>query len=92
MNEITPDSVLSRKPALVSRVDNDLIFFDEQGGRYLATGKVGADIWDLIESPRTLREICSELMTRYEVDEATCFDEVRSFGGELVEAGVAEIG
>ena len=87
---VSAETVLVRTLALTSRVDDDLIFFDEQGGRYLATGRVGADIWELIESPRTLREICDELMNRYAVDEATCLAEVRAFAEELLAAGVAE--
>ena len=88
--KMQPDDVIARKSVYASRVKDDLVFFDEQAGQYFATGTVGADIWDLIESPRSLRDICSELMARYEVDEATCTTEVERFAEELLNAGLAE--
>ena len=86
---LQPDDVIIRTDAYASRVKDDLVFFDEAAGRYFATGIVGADIWDLIEEPRSLRAICAALMARYEVDEATCATEVERFVEELLEAGLA---
>ena len=89
---LQPDDVIIRKQAYASRVKDDLVFFDEAAGQYFATGPVGADIWELIESPRSLREICATLMQRYEVDEATCLAEAQRFAEELVAAGLADRG
>ena len=87
---LQPDDVIIRKNAYASRVKDDLVFFDETAGQYFATGSVGADIWDLIEEPRSLRDICAELMERYEVDETTCLTEVEGFVADLIAAGLAE--
>ena len=83
------DDVILRTDAYASRVKDDLVFFDETAGKYFATGTVGADIWELIEEPRSLRDICAALMERYKVDEATCLAEVQRFVEELLEAGLA---
>lgn len=85
------EEVICRKTVYASRVKDDLVFFDETGGQYFATGAVGADIWDLIESPRSLRDICAALMDRYEVDAATCQAEVQRFAEELAGAGLVEL-
>ena len=87
---IHPDDKISRKIAFASRVKDDLVFFDETAGQYFATGSVGADIWELIEEPRSLRDICAELMERYEVDETTCLTDVQRFAEELLGAGLVE--
>jgi len=84
------DDVILRTDVYASRVKDDLVFFDEQGGRYFATGTVGADIWELIEEPRSLRGICGALMEQYEVDAETCGSEVQGFVDELIAAGLAE--
>ena len=81
--------VILRTDVYASRVKDDLVFFDEQAGRYFATGTVGADIWELIAEPRSVRAICAALVERYEVDEDTCLAEVKRFVGELLEAGLA---
>ena len=89
---LQPDDVIVRKNAFASRVKDDLVFFDEAAGQYFATGPVGADIWELIEQPRSLRDICAVLMERYEVDEATCQAEAERFVAELLGAGLADRG
>ena len=91
MQKLNPDSVIVRSETLTARVDGDLVFFDPEAGKYFATGGVGADIWELIESPRTIREICSELVARYDVEEDTCLAEVLEFAADLVRARMAKV-
>lgn len=91
MSKIELDAKIVRSDTLAARVDEDLVFFDADVGKYFATSGVGADVWELIESPRSIREICVELMERYEVEEETCLSDVLEFVTELVAAGVAEL-
>ncbi len=91
MSEIQSNTKVARSQVLESRVDEDLILFDAEAGKYFATGSVGADIWKLIESPRTVREVCEVLIERYDVSEETCFSEVQRFVLDLVAAGLAEV-
>lgn len=84
------DTVIVRKDAYFSRVADDLVFFDEDAGQYFATGAVGAQIWELIETPLTVGDICASLMERYDVDESTCIGETMHFAEKLVAAGLAE--
>ncbi|MGY6552410.1 MAG: PqqD family protein [Erythrobacter sp.] len=87
---LQPGTVIARKDAYFSRVGEDLVFFDEDVGQYFATGSVGAHIWELIETPLSLSDICASLMQRYKVDEATCFAETLRFAEKLVAAGLVE--
>lgn len=87
---LRPDDRICRKPVHASRVQQDLVMFDETAGSYFATGPVGAEIWALIETPRSLDDVCAALMERFEVDEATCRVEALRFAEELLEAGLAE--
>ncbi len=84
------NDVIARKSAYASRVKDDLVLFDEKAGKYFATGTVGADIWELIEAPRSVDDICSALMERYDVDAETCRAETHRFVDELLEAGLVE--
>jgi hypothetical protein len=89
---LQPDSVFVRRQTFSSRIKDDLVFFNEEAGQYFATGSVGAAIWELIEAPRSLNDICTVLMERYEVDEATCQAEAGQFIEELLKAGLARHG
>ena len=88
MTKISLDSVVVRKQVIFSRIHDDVMILDPQSGSYFAIRQVGADIWDLIETPRSLRDICLELIERYDVDEEACAPDVKSFVTELVESGL----
>jgi hypothetical protein len=88
MAELEPETVLVRLQALVSQVDDDLVFFDSQAGKYFATGIVGADIWQLIEEPRSIRDVCIALTEKYDVSEERCLEEVQSFARDLLAVGL----
>jgi hypothetical protein len=90
--KIGAEKVIGRKGVYSSRVSDDLVLFDEDLGKYFATGMVGADIWELIETPQSIDEICTTLMERYDVDEETCREEVLRFVEELISAGLATEG
>lgn len=88
MTEIDPETLIVRKPAHASRVKDDLVIFDDALGKYFATSSVGADIWDLVATPRSMTELCAELQARYDVDAETCRAEVQGFLNEMLEAGL----
>ena len=90
MTTVTPETVIVQNEAYASRVADDLVFFDEQAGKYFATGTVGADIWGLIGEPRSIQAVCAALMDNYEVDEATCLAEVQGFVEDLLAAGLVD--
>jgi hypothetical protein len=90
MSPIDPETPISRKPAHARRVKDDLVIFDDAMGKYFATSSVGADIWALLDTPRSMTAICAELQARYEVDDATCQAEVQGFLTEMLEAGLIE--
>lgn len=71
-----------------SRIDDEMVFFDQTSGRYFATGPVGADIWDFLASERTFAEICTHLLNLYDIDQASCEAETRAFLTQMLEAGL----
>lgn len=48
-----------------------------------ALTRIGARIWDIIETPRTVDEICGLLMQQFAVPADVCRAEVESFLNEL---------
>jgi hypothetical protein len=88
MTEINSDLVIQRTDLAGSQIDNEMVFFNQNTGKYFATGPVGAEIWEYLTMPRSIGQICDHLLTKFEVDRATCETEVRSFVGDLIEGGI----
>ena len=64
---------------LAARVDDELVMMSAAKGNYIGLSEVGARIWELIETPRTIESLCDALVAEYEVDPTTCRAEVDSF-------------
>ena len=91
MTTYPPGTIVERQEFLGSRVDTEMVFFDQMAGKYFATGPVGADIWDLLESSCTIGAICSQLLGKYEVDPATCAKQVGAFVEQMRQAGLLAV-
>jgi len=64
---------------LAAKVGDELVMMSAAKGNYIGLSQVGARIWELIETPRTIESLCDALIAEYDVDPATCRAEVDSF-------------
>ncbi len=62
----------------------------DTGVCYGLTG-VGARIWNLIQQPKTLAEICATIAGQYDVDAIQCETEIRGLLADLATANLIEI-
>lgn len=88
MSEIKADTLLQRVELPGSRIDDEMVFFDQEAGKYYATGTVGADIWDFLDTDRSFAAIVDHLLGLYEIDREPCESEVRGFLVQMLEAGM----
>ena len=80
-----------RNPNLVSTdMDGEKVMMSIDEGCYYGMKGVAARTWDLLETPRTLQEVCTQLCTEYEVDEATCRSDLSAFASELIERSLLQ--
>jgi len=88
MADIQADTVIRRVETPGSRIQDEIVFFDREAGKYYASGPVGADIWDFIETPRSFFDICEYLISSYAVDRNTCESEALTFLQQMLAAGL----
>jgi Coenzyme PQQ synthesis protein D (PqqD) len=74
-----------------NRLGDEIVFFDDRVGKYFATGPVGADIWDMLESPMDFDQICKGLLENYEIDETTCKTQALAFLEKMKELKLVEV-
>ena len=70
---------------LAARVGDELVMMSAAKGNYIGLSEVGARIWELLETPRTIESLCEALVAEYDVDAATCRSEVDAFLATLGE-------
>ncbi len=76
---------------LTAVVDGETVMYIADEGAYFALGDVGSRVWELIERPVSVGDLCDALRSRYDVDAATCRRDVAPFLTELCQAGLAEV-
>ncbi|MDZ5620025.1 PqqD family peptide modification chaperone [Nocardioides bizhenqiangii] len=82
---IDPGSTVARNDGVVeAQFDETRVVLNEDLA-YLGLNEVGQQIWDLIESPRTLASLVAELVEDYDVSEADCTRDVTRYVEALVE-------
>jgi hypothetical protein len=90
MTAIEADTLVQRRDDLLA---NDLsptetVMLDVAGGSYYGLKNVSKAIWDNLETPLTVRELCDRLLSQFEVDPDICRQETTAFLEKLNERGL----
>jgi hypothetical protein len=72
---------------LAAKVGDELVMMSAEKGDYIGLSKVGARIWELIETPQDIDAVCARLQSEYDVAPEVCRAEVEAFLEELVKHG-----
>ncbi len=57
-------------------------------GRYYGVNAVGARMWQLLETPKTIAQLCAQICEEFEVDAQTCEAAVLKFTHDLIDNGI----
>ncbi len=81
---IGPNSIITRneKPVAVE-VDRTVVMMSLDQGMYFGLEGTGPKIWALLDRPRSVTQLCEELMKEFDIDADSCRREVCGFLEEL---------
>lgn len=74
-----------------SDIDDEIVMADMQNDAYYGLDSIGSRIWQLLEEPRTLHEICQRLIEVYAVEESICQSEVVEFAQQLLDRKIVRV-
>lgn len=87
------ERVFSRTSDIIEAdVGGEIVLLHTGNWQYFEFDAVGAAIWSLLESPRSLGSLVDVLVNRFEVDRARCAHETEAFLGEMMEQGLITAG
>lgn len=76
--------------ALATPVDNELVMFDAEAGRYFGLNEVATAIWERLEHPHSLDELVESLTAEFDISKEKCREELEAFLPRLSERGLIE--
>ena len=73
MTMINLNTTLQRRADLISAdMDGDVVMLDVEKGKYFGLNAVGAHIWEAIETPQNVSDLCTQVETAFEVSRDVC--------------------
>ena len=83
--------IVRRQPDwVIAKFGDEAVMMSVRSDERIGLDEVALQIWEAIETPRSVDEICNHLMKRYNVTPELCRTEVERFLGELREHDVVE--
>jgi hypothetical protein len=83
--------VVVNKNQIFSELQGEAVILDINSGVYYGLNQVGASIWNLIQVPKTVKEIKDALLAEYEVDPQACETDILVLIEDLASKGLIEI-
>jgi hypothetical protein len=92
MSPIEPSTRILRDPDLIAaEMDGDLVMMSIERGEYFGIGGVGTLAWELLREPTTVDQICAAVCEEFDVDAATCREDLLAFANELLTLGLVQV-
>lgn len=88
---LEPSTVVRKSPSQVSCVLNEEVaVLNVERALYFGLQGVGAHIWDALEAPRSVAEICDDVTAHFDVSPEICRQDVARFLDSMLDAGLIE--
>lgn len=89
---IAPDDRLSPRDHVFAReFDGEMVLLDLEGGLYYGLDAIASDVWKgVCEQGKTLREVVSDMLARYDVDEQTLMKDIVALATEWMTKGLVQ--
>jgi hypothetical protein len=92
MTELSKSSTIVVSKDVVScDLGGETAMLNMENGVYYGLNGMGTIIWESIHEPVTIQEIIDKVLDEYDVDEATCYNDLTELVLQMVENGLVEI-
>jgi hypothetical protein len=92
VNSLSETSVIAAGDEVVScDLAGGAALLDLRSSTYYSLNAVGYEIWGLVKEPRAVSDIRDELLARYDVDPARCYDDLVALLRKLADAGLIRV-
>ena len=90
---LTPDAPIRRNEDMIGApVEGGYVLLDVEQGKYLHFNATAMRVWEMLETPKTLAELCAALQARFDVSPERCAKEVGALTDRMLAAGLIRQG
>jgi Coenzyme PQQ synthesis protein D (PqqD) len=84
-------AVVATSDQVSSDLVGEAVILSLSSGVYYGLNEVGASIWNLIQRPKTIKEIHEALLQEYDVEASQCEQDILTLLIELSAVGLIEV-
>lgn len=84
-------TIVANENALATTIDGESVILHKEAGKYYGLNEVGTFIWKLIQQPRSVEEVCQEILSEYDVARETCRNDVKNVVVDLAEKDLVHL-
>jgi hypothetical protein len=89
---MTAETVVRRVDGIpFTHLGDELLAVDAEAGYVYALNETGGTLWNLLQTPLAVRQLCDRIRETYDVDEPTCRTAVTEALEALQKAGLVEV-
>lgn len=79
------------KKTISGKLHDELVMMDMDQGKYFSLNQTATVIWELLERPLTIEELCEKLTEEFEIDREQCEADTKQYLGEMMKLGLIRI-
>ncbi len=92
MTTLTLDTLIRQHPdQIAAEADGEVLMMHIESGNYFGLNEVASFIWNQLDEPRSIAELCAAIQTEFEVDEALCQADAMDFLQGMIDDGLAQV-
>jgi hypothetical protein len=75
---------------VAAEADGEVLMMHIESGNYFGLNEVGSFIWNQLEEPRSIAELCAAIQGEFDVDEERCRADAIAFVQGMIDDGLME--
>ncbi len=79
------------KKTISGKLHDELVMMDMDQGKYFSLNQTATVIWELLERPLTIEELCEKLTEEFEIDVEQCEADTKQYLEEMMKLGLIRI-
>lgn len=84
-------TVVSTERSLSTTIDGETVILHRDVGKYYGLNEVGTFVWELIQEPRSVDELCQEVTEEYDVEPERCRNDIKELLVDLAEKNLVQL-
>ena len=81
---------IRKNDAISGKLQDEQVILDIEKGKYFSLNPVATSIWEILEQPLSVDQLCKKLIEEYDVEPKKCSEETTAYIEEMIKLGLVK--